>query len=174
MYLSVARSRSPHSAVSPFSCGAACKPDDHANQGVLCSEASDSSSRRPQAAGRAFELHYRTGQYLRPNFCLAQNSTAPKWLWVKKRFPKWNPGKWKHGLKPAVSWWFNFDPYPKVRRPGGGFLPSSSSRNCPPRSPGSDLERRAESGDNNKKSSSDRFPLKPTGENKTIFSTKCC
>ena len=21
-------------------------------------------------------------------------------------------GKWKHGLKPAVLWWFNFDPYP--------------------------------------------------------------
>ena len=20
------------------------------------------------------------------------------------------PGKWKHGLKPAVPWWFNFDP----------------------------------------------------------------
>ena len=24
-------------------------------------------------------------------------------------------GKWKHGLNPAVPWWFNFDPYP-VRR----------------------------------------------------------
>ena len=22
------------------------------------------------------------------------------------------PGKWKHGLKPAVPSWFNFDPYP--------------------------------------------------------------
>ena len=21
---------------------------------------------------------------------------------------RWNPGKWKHGLKPAVPWWFNF------------------------------------------------------------------
>ena len=27
-------------------------------------------------------------------------------------YPKWNPGKWKHGLKPAVPWWFHFDPYP--------------------------------------------------------------
>ena len=31
-------------------------------------------------------------------------------LWVKNRYPKWNPGKWKHGPKPAVPWWFNFDP----------------------------------------------------------------
>ena len=21
------------------------------------------------------------------------------WRWVKNRYPKWNPGKWKHGLK---------------------------------------------------------------------------
>ena len=34
------------------------------------------------------------------------------WLWVKNRFPKWNPGKWKHGLKPAVPCWFSFDPCP--------------------------------------------------------------
>ena len=34
------------------------------------------------------------------------------WLWVKNRYPKSNPGKWKHGLKPAVPWLFNFDPYP--------------------------------------------------------------
>ena len=25
--------------------------------------------------------------------------------------PKWNPDKWKQGLKAAVPWWFNFDPY---------------------------------------------------------------
>ena len=25
-----------------------------------------------------------------------------------------NGTPWKHGLKPAVSWWFSFDPYPKV------------------------------------------------------------
>ena len=31
----------------------------------------------------------------------------------QKVYPKWNPGKWKHGLKPVVvPWWFNFDPYP--------------------------------------------------------------
>ena len=23
------------------------------------------------------------------------------WLWLKKPVPKWNPGKWKHGPKPA-------------------------------------------------------------------------
>ena len=22
------------------------------------------------------------------------------------------PGEWKQGLKPAVTWWFNLDPYP--------------------------------------------------------------
>ena len=36
---------------------------------------------------------------------------VPKWLWVKNGYPKWNPSKWKHGPKPAVSWWFHFDPY---------------------------------------------------------------
>ena len=34
------------------------------------------------------------------------------WLWVKNMYPKWSPGKWNQGLKPAVPWWFNFDPYP--------------------------------------------------------------
>ena len=24
-------------------------------------------------------------------------------LWVKNMYQKWNPGKWKHGLKPAVQ-----------------------------------------------------------------------
>ena len=31
---------------------------------------------------------------------------------IKNRYPKWNPSKWKHGPKPAVPWWLNFDPYP--------------------------------------------------------------
>ena len=35
-------------------------------------------------------------------------------VWVKSQYPKWNPGKWKHGPKPAVPSWFNFDPYPYV------------------------------------------------------------
>ena len=26
------------------------------------------------------------------------------WLWVKNRYPKWNPSKCKHGLKSAVPW----------------------------------------------------------------------
>ena len=34
------------------------------------------------------------------------------WLWVKNTYPKWNPGKWKQGLKPGVLWWIHFDPYP--------------------------------------------------------------
>ena len=33
-------------------------------------------------------------------------------LWVKNRYPNWNPSKWKHGPKPVVPWWFNFDPNP--------------------------------------------------------------
>ena len=37
-------------------------------------------------------------------------------LWVKIMYPTWNPGKRKHGLKPAVPWWFNFDPYPRVNK----------------------------------------------------------
>ena len=34
-----------------------------------------------------------------PEFCV--------WLGVKNRGPKWNPGKWKNGVKPAVVWWCN-------------------------------------------------------------------
>ena len=43
------------------------------------------------------------------------------WLWVKHMCPKWNPRTWRHGPKPGVSWWFNFDPYPCVTqgRPKG-------------------------------------------------------
>ena len=29
---------------------------------------------------------------------------------MKNRYPTWNPGKWRHGPKPAVPW-FNFDPH---------------------------------------------------------------
>ena len=42
--------------------------------------------------------------------CAARSAHGGKrWLWVKNRYPKWNPGKRKHGLKPAFAWWFNFD-----------------------------------------------------------------
>ena len=33
------------------------------------------------------------------------------WLWLKKPVPKWNPGKWKHGPKPASPLLFNFEPH---------------------------------------------------------------
>ena len=33
-------------------------------------------------------------------------------VWVKNRYPKWGPCKWENGPKPAVPWWFDFDPYP--------------------------------------------------------------
>ena len=32
--------------------------------------------------------------------------------WSRMGTCKWNPGKWKHRPKPAVPWWFNFDPHP--------------------------------------------------------------
>ena len=72
-----------------------------------------------------------------------------KWLWVKNRYPKWNPGKWKHGPKLAVPWWLNFDPYPNqvkqealpiVRLHPKGPLPS------PPASTETPTSRRAPSG----------------------------
>ena len=36
----------------------------------------------------------------------------PIWLWLKKMVPKWNPGKWKHGPKPAQALQFHCEPYP--------------------------------------------------------------
>ena len=39
------------------------------------------------------------------------SSPFQTWLRVKKGYPKWNPGKWNHGLKRAVLWWFSFDSY---------------------------------------------------------------
>ena len=35
-----------------------------------------------------------------------------KWLWLQKPVHKWNPGKWKHGPKPAYPPLFNFEPHP--------------------------------------------------------------
>ena len=48
--------------------------------------------------------------------CISQKKT--KWLWVKNRYPKWNPGTWNQRLKPAVCWWLYFDPHPR----GHGFF----------------------------------------------------
>ena len=31
----------------------------------------------------------------------AASSDCLIWLWLQKPVPKWNPGKWKHGPKPA-------------------------------------------------------------------------
>ena len=39
-------------------------------------------------------------------------SYVSMWLWVKNRYPKWNPGKWQHGQTPVVPRWFNVDPHP--------------------------------------------------------------
>ena len=46
-----------------------------------------------------------------PQMPEASRQSFFRWLWVKNRYPKWNPGKWQNGPKP-VPWWFNFDPYP--------------------------------------------------------------
>ena len=35
----------------------------------------------------------------------------------KKWYPIWSPGKWRSRLKPAVPWWFNFEPYPYLENP---------------------------------------------------------
>ena len=37
---------------------------------------------------------------------LGAKGRTNKWLWLKKKVPTWNPGKWKHGPKPAAcpSW----------------------------------------------------------------------
>ena len=34
-----------------------------------------------------------------------------KWVWVKHRHPKGNPGKWKQGVNIFDPWWLDFDPY---------------------------------------------------------------
>ena len=50
------------------------------------------------------------------------------WLWLKNRAtPKWNPGKRSQGLKPAVPWWFNFDPCPCVRLAYTNNVPNQQS-----------------------------------------------
>ena len=35
---------------------------------------------------------------------LSDRKSELTWLWVKNRYPKWNPGKWNQGLNPAVPW----------------------------------------------------------------------
>ena len=37
-----------------------------------------------------------------------------KLLWAQDGHPKWNAVKLKHGLKPAVPWWYIFYPYPNA------------------------------------------------------------
>ena len=32
-----------------------------------------------------------------------------KWVWDKRRYPTWNPGKWKQRLNSANFWWVSFD-----------------------------------------------------------------
>ena len=54
-------------------------------------------------------LLHQQPRHIRPDL----HSEASGWLWVKNRVtPKWNLSKWKHSLKPAVPYWFNFDPHP--------------------------------------------------------------
>ena len=41
--------------------------------------------------GRGFPCNFQTAKW--------KESDSPIWLWLKKPVPKWNPGKWKHGLQ---------------------------------------------------------------------------
>ena len=50
-------------------------------------------------------------------------------VWVKKGYPNWNPGNWKHGLKPARPW-FRFDPIPTWAQVFVGFV-FGTSKNEP-------------------------------------------
>ena len=69
------------------------------------------AQQRGRAQSRHQQQHIRLGSFL---------GNTNKWLWVKNRVtPKWNPGEWKHGLKPAVPWWLNFDSYPNKDRGHG-------------------------------------------------------
>ena len=53
------------------------------------------------------------------------------WLWVKNRYPKC-PGKWKHGSRLAVPWWFSFDLYPFLGvAPTLGHRPLNSRTSTP-------------------------------------------
>ena len=47
-----------------------------------------------------------------PSMQLPECQLSPFGCGSKMGTPKWNPGKWKHGLKSAVPWLLNFDPYP--------------------------------------------------------------
>lgn len=38
-------------------------------------------------------------------------ATVRKMAVGENRFPTWNPGHWSQGPKPAVPWWFEFDPF---------------------------------------------------------------
>ena len=47
-----------------------------------------------------------------PGASLWQSSKEGEMAMGQNAYPKWNPGKWNQRLKPAVSWWLYFDPYP--------------------------------------------------------------
>ena len=79
------------------------------------------------------------------NMCMKRYSRPPIRAWVKNRYPKSSPCKWKHGLKPAVPWWLNLDPYPYIARkpkslepedlagPAPGYDSAPAGPRCPPR-----------------------------------------
>ena len=51
----------------------------------------------------------------------------------QNRYPKWSPGQWKKRLKPAVLWWFNFDPHPMCISWARCWVKSfAGSRSCQP------------------------------------------
>ena len=58
-------------------------------------------------------------------------SLLKMWLWIKKPVPKWNPGKWKHGPKPAKPLLFNLEPQPCV----GWLFAQGPKKNAPQAAP---------------------------------------
>ena len=68
-------------------------------------------------ASAALEIHPPRCPFgSRSSVTRAESARDHTWLWVKNRYPKWNPSKWKPGPKPVVPWWFHFDPYPHELR----------------------------------------------------------
>ena len=63
-------------------------------------------SNQPQKEG-SLKTQTRTRTHIDRHTCTFSNSKSfvplgQRWVWVKKRSPTWNPGRWNQRLKPAV------------------------------------------------------------------------
>ena len=78
------------------------------------------SPRRPGLPPRRGASEVSGGRFRRregENSWPSEEKTKKRWLRSKNGSPQngASPGKWKHALRPAVFWWFDFDPYPYGR-----------------------------------------------------------